>query len=72
MSIVSSDSVLDVHQQVGGGRYLIELHTSSDGFVHTIGPYLVQDGFDVAARLAESAARLDQQLADAEATQAIG
>jgi hypothetical protein len=67
MPIVSSTHTIDAHQQVGGGRYVIERHTDDAGKVYQVGPWLAPDGFDVAARVASRAAQINDQLAEAEA-----
>jgi len=68
MPIVSSASTLDAHTQTGGGaRYLVERHTDDLGLVHTVGPYLVPDGFDVAARLAARVTEMNVNFAEKEA-----
>jgi len=72
MSIVSSTYTQDAHSQVGGGKYVIEQHTDSEGKVYQVGPYVVPDGFDMNARLAARASQLSAQLADEEAAQVLG
>lgn len=65
--IVSSTSEIDAHQQLGGGRFVVEKHTDDAGVVYTVGPYLIPDGFNIAARLAARALEIAAQLADSEA-----
>jgi hypothetical protein len=72
MPIVSSTHTIDAHQQVGGGRYVIERHTDDVGVVHQVGPWLAPDGFDVAARVASRAGQINEQLAEAEAAALLG
>lgn len=64
--IASSTHAIDARDQGGGLFYLIESHTDSTARVHQVGPYLVPAGFDIAGRLAASALRLEEQLADSE------
>lgn len=72
MSIVSSEAIVDDYTQAGGGRYVVERHTDSTGTVHQVGPYLVDQGYDVQARLVTRAAEIDEQLAEAEAAALLG
>jgi len=67
MSIVSSTYTQDAHTQANGERYVVEYHTDSESRVHQVGPWLAPVGFDVAARVAERAVALAEQLAEAEA-----
>jgi hypothetical protein len=71
MSIVSSETIIDAAAQVGGGHYVLERHTDSNGVIHQIGPYLAPVGFDTTARLAAQATALANTLADGEAQELL-
>ena len=72
MPVISSQSIVDVHAQANGGRYVIERHTDDAGFVHQVGPYLAPAGFNVAARVTARAAEMSVQMAEAEAAAVLG
>lgn len=72
MPIVSSTCRIDAHEQRGGGRYVVELHTDDSGQVHQIGPYVAADEAQAQARLAAHALEIDEHLAEAEAQALLG
>lgn len=74
MPIVSSSYTIDAHQQADGGRYVIESHTDDIGVVRAV-QYALPAGQGTAeadAFLAQRAAAMNAQLAEAEAEALIG
>lgn len=72
MPVISSEAVIDAAAQPGGGRYVMERHTMDTGALITSSPYVIPEGFDMAARLAAQAAAINAQLAEQEAAALMG
>ena len=75
MPIVSSSYAIDAHQQQDGGRYVRETHTDNTGKVYDGIIYRLPAGAgttEADAFLAQHAASLDVQLAEAESEALIG
>ena len=67
MNIVSSEAIYDANPQPSGLIYVRERYVDQYGNVYDSCVYLVEPTFDMQTRLAERAAALSEQLANAEA-----
>lgn len=69
-AIASSTYSLDDHAQANGARYVVERHTTVDGRVITVGPYLLPAGqgdAEAGSLLAARVGQLEAMLAAQEA-----